>query len=151
MRNVVPIVPDYAIQMTPIPVHRIAHDWAELLSYIRPAKIKGGTFDEMGLMRDLMAGTAEAAFVTGTKMKGAFVSQIIDGKCTINYLGGRINARPREWMLLVRWGMAAFEDLARKAGCKTMHLSGRNWSRALSVMGYERVADGLPNEMRKVL
>lgn len=151
MQEQLTIPANWCMKMEPIPVHRVMHEWTSLLSFIKPSNIKGGGFDEMALMRDLMNGSAEAAYVTGFKIKGAFVSQITNQTCTINYLGGSISARPKEWLQLVRWGMQVFEDLARKSHCREMRLSGRKWGFALKALGYEPVENGLPNELRKVL
>jgi hypothetical protein len=132
----------------PIPVHRVPHEWNRLLSLLSPKIIKCEAVDARSLLRDLMSGDAEAAYVRSSKMNGVFVSQITGTRCTINCAGGKVDANPKEWLKLVRWAMTRCEELARASNCTEMVISGRDWSRIFP--DFQPFSD-FPNGLKKVL
>jgi hypothetical protein len=73
-----------------------------------------------------------------------------DGRviCGIYQMAAKIDLPPKQWLHLVRSGMAFVEQKARESGATEMRVAGRDWSRVLP--DYEPF-DGVKNGLRKVL
>lgn len=73
-----------------------------------------------------------------------------DGRviCGIYQMAAKIDLPPKQWLLLVRSGMAFVEQKARESGATEMRVAGRRWHRVLT--DYEPF-DEVPNGLRKRL
>lgn len=71
--------------------------------------------------------------------------------CLIHTLSGEIKLGPRAWLRVVRDELGNIENVARRARCTEMRTEGRDWSVALSALGYVPWPQGEGFGLRKVL
>ena len=68
--------------------------------------------------------------------------------CGIYQMVGKIKAKPKAWLRVVREEMRKIERVCKESGISEMRVAGRDWHRILP--DYEPF-DGVPNGLRKRL
>lgn len=68
--------------------------------------------------------------------------------CGIYQMIGKINAKPKAWLRIVRDELRKIEQDCKASGVSELRLAGRDWHRILT--DYEPFPD-IPNGLRKVL
>lgn len=140
------------ISIAPVPAAAVAEVWPVLGPLLAPAVAHDRNASLEDVKAKLVTGQCEAALVASGGAQGVIVTEIctIDAVkvCWVSYVAGTVKASPRQWLAIMRDGIAQIEDMARAAGCQETRIGGRDWSRILP--DYQRF-DDVPNRMRKVL
>lgn len=137
---------------TKISPDQVKEIWPDLSALLAPAVgyDRNVTLDDV--RAKLVSGQCEALFVEDANVRGVIVTEIcnIDGAkvCWVSYVAGSVNAYPKQWLSIMREGMAVIEHMAKSIGCTETRIGGRDWSRILP--GYLPF-DDTPNNLRKAL
>lgn len=124
----------------------IPDHWPWMAEVLRPAIAVDPQRDERDVLEQLIDGSLTAWGVDGEEARGLFVTQIDGTDFWVIYAAGRVWAGRR----IMRALMCAFEDIAKRRGCTSMRLEGRDWRPVLKDYDYARLESGRFS-MRKAL